>query len=311
MKITCRAFVAICLVALAQVARAAAPETPKLSLAYIPISNFLTAYVAKDQGFFAAHGLDVTLVPINQGNTGVAGIVSRSVELSTPNPTTFLQAVDNGIDLVIVAATHTYPTPNKVGLLVSAASDVATAKDLAGKKVGINGIGGMQYVLLQEWLIKQGVNPKSITFAEISFPQMADALQAKQVDAVTVSEPFYQRIIAAKTGRVLIDLQADIPAGTLGTMYVSTGEWAKKNPATIAAFRAGLEDAARFIRTDPEAAKKSLITYAKMPEQMLQLVNVPSVTVAATPAQMKFWIDLMDEQQLTTGTIDAKSIIAP
>src|SRR4051812_16769551 len=87
----------------------AAPETPKLKLAYIPISNFLTAYVAKDQGYFTAHGLDVVLMPINQGNTGVAGIVSKSVEISTPTPTTFLQAVDSGVELVIVAATHTYP----------------------------------------------------------------------------------------------------------------------------------------------------------------------------------------------------------
>ncbi|MGA7805221.1 ABC transporter substrate-binding protein [Bradyrhizobium sp.] len=311
MRTITNTFVAIGLLLLAPVVRAAPPETPKLSLAYIPISNFLTAYVAKDRGFFAAHGLDVTLVPINQGNTGIAGIVSKSVELSTPNPTTFLQAVDNGVDLVIVAATHTYPTPNKVGLLVSDASGVTTAKDLVGKKVGINGIGGMQYVLLQQWLSKQRVNPKSITFVEISFPQMADALQARQIDAATVSEPFYQRIISAGIGRVLIDLQADIPAGTLGTMYVSTGNWAKKNPGTIAAFRASLEDATRFIKTDPEAAKKSLITYAKMPEQLLQLINVPNVTVAATPAQMKFWIDLMDEQQLTTGPIDANSILAP
>jgi NitT/TauT family transport system substrate-binding protein len=311
MKITTQALLAMCLLLVAEVARAAAPETPKLSLAYIPISNFLTAYVAKDQGYFTAHGLDVTLIPINQGNTGVAGIVSKSVELSTPTPTTFLQAVDNGIDLVIVAATHTYPTPNKVGLLVSATSDVAAAKDLVGKKVGVNGIGGMQFVLLQEWLVKQGVNPKSVTFVEISFPQMADALQARQIDAVTISEPFYQRVIASKIGRVLADLQADIPAGTLGTMYVSTGEWAKKNPATIAAFRAGLEDATRFIKTDPETAKKSLITYAKMSEQLLQLVNVPSVTVAAVPSQMKFWIDLMEQQQLTTGTINPQSIIAP
>jgi NitT/TauT family transport system substrate-binding protein len=311
MKITYRALLAMCLLLVAEAARAAAPETPKLSLAYIPISNFLTAYVAKDQGYFTTHGLDVTLIPINQGNTGVAGIVSKSVELSTPTPTTFLQAVDNGVDLVIVAATHTYPTPNKVGLLVSATGDVTAAKDLVGKKVGINGIGGMQFVLLQDWLIKHGVEPKSVTFVEISFPQMADALQARQVDAVTISEPFYQRIISSKIGRVFVDLQADIPAGTLGTMYVSTGEWAKKNPGTIAAFRDSLEDAARFIKTEPEAAKKSLITYAKMSEQLLQLVNVPSVTVAAVPAQMKFWIDLMDQQQLTTGVIDARSIIAP
>jgi NitT/TauT family transport system substrate-binding protein len=311
MKITYKALLAMCLLLVAEVARAAAPETPKLSLAYIPISNFLTAYVAKDQGYFAAHGLDVTLIPINQGNTGVAGIVSKSVELSTPTPTTFLQAVDNGVDLVIVAATHTYPTPNKVGLLVSATGDITAAKDLVGKKVGINGIGGMQFVLLQEWLIKHGVNPKSITFVEISFPQMADALQAKQVDAVAISEPFYQRVISSKIGRMLADLQADIPAGTLGTMYVSTGEWAKKNPGTIAALRASLEDATRFIKTNPETAKKSLITYAQMSEQLLQLVNIPSVTVAAAPSQMKFWIDLMDQQQLTTGAIDPQSIIAP
>jgi NitT/TauT family transport system substrate-binding protein len=310
MKTIYRALLAFGLLLGASTAHAAV-ETPKLTLAYIPISNFLTAYVAKDQGYFAAHGLDVTLVPINQGNTGVAGIVSNSVELSTPTPTTFLQAVDNGVDLVIVAATHTYPTPNKVGLLVSAGGDIKDPKDLTGKKVGVNGIGGMQFVLLQDWLIKHGVNTKTVTFVEISFPQMADALKAKQVDAVTISEPFYQRVISSDIGRVLADLQADIPAGTLGTMYVSTGEWAKKNPGTVAAFRAALEDATAFIKKDPAAAKQSLVTYAKMSDQLLQLVNVPSVTVAATPAQMKFWIDLMNEENLTSTAIDAKSLIAP
>jgi NitT/TauT family transport system substrate-binding protein len=310
MKIIHRTLLAFCLLLGVSSAQAAV-ETPKLTLAYIPISNFLTAYVAKDQGYFSAHGLDVTLVPINQGNTGVAGIVSKSVELSTPTPTTFLQAVDNGVDLVIVAATHTYPTPNKVGLLVSAASDIKNPKDLTGKKVGVNGIGGMQFVLLQDWLTKHGVNTKAVTFVEISFPQMADALKAKQVDAVTISEPFYHRLVSSDIGRVLADLQADIPAGTLGTMYVSTGEWAKKNPGTVAAFRAALEDAKAFIKKDPAAAKQSLVTYAKMSEQLLQLVNVPSVTVAATPAQMKFWIDLMNEQNLTSTAIDAKSLIAP
>jgi NitT/TauT family transport system substrate-binding protein len=310
MKTIDRALLAFGLLAVTSMAHAAV-ETSKLTLAYIPISNFLTAYVAKDQGYFSAHGLDVTLVPINQGNTGVAGIVSKSVELSTPTPTTFLQAVDNGVDLVIVAATHTYPTPNKVGLLVSATGDIKNPKDLTGKKVGVNGIGGMQFVLLQDWLIKHGVNPKTVTFVEISFPQMADALKAKQVDAVTISEPFYQRVISSDIGRVLADLQADIPAGTLGTMYVSTGEWAKKNPGTVAAFRAALEDATAFIKKDPAAAKQSLVTYAKMSDQLLQLVNVPSVTVAATPAQMKFWIDLMNEENLTSTAIDAKSLIAP
>ena len=295
---------------LAPCARAAV-ETPQFTLAYIPISNFLTAYVAKEKGFFKAHGLDVTLLPINQGNTGVAGVVSNSVQVSTPTPTTFLQAVDNGIDLVILAATHTYPTPNKVGLLVSADSNIRDPKALVGKRVGVNGIGGMQFVLLQQWLVTHGVDPKTLTFVEISFPQMADALKAKQVDAVTISEPFYQRIIGSQVGRSLADLQADIPEGTLGTMYVSTREWAIKNPGTIAAFRAALEDAVAYIKANPDAAKTSLITYAKMSEQLLPSVSVPSVTVRSEPAQMKFWIDLMEKQNLTSGVIDAQKLMAP
>ena len=289
----------------------AAVETPQFTLAYIPISNFLTAYVAEQQGYYKARGLDVTLLPINQGNTGVAGIVSNSVQVSTPTPTTFLQAVDNGIDLVILAATHTYPTPNKVGLLVPADGDIHDPKALVGKKIGVNGIGGMQFVLLQQWLTSHGVDPKKLTFVEISFPQMADALKAKQIDAVTVSEPFYQRIIGSKVGRLLADLQADIPEGTLGTMYVSTRDWAKKNPGTIAAFRAALEDAVAYIKANPDAAKSSLVTYAKMSEQLLPLISVPSVTVRSEPAQMKFWIELMEKQNLTSGTIDPKSLIAP
>jgi NitT/TauT family transport system substrate-binding protein len=168
----------------------------------------------------------------------------------------------------------------------------------------------MQFVLLQGWLGKHGVNPKSVTFVEVSFPQMADALKANQVDAITISEPFYQRVLSAGTGRLLADLQADIPAGTLGTMYVSTAEWAKKNPQTIAAFRAALDDAVAFIRKSPDAAKQSLVSHTKMSNELLQLVNVPSVTVAVTPSQMTFWVGLMKGQDLLSGTIDPKSLIA-
>lgn len=183
MKVLFKVMVALAIAWGAVVAQAKV-ETPKLTLIHIPISNFLTAYVAKDKGFFAAHGLDVTLTQINQGNTAVAGIVSNSADISTPTPTTFLQAVDSGIDLKVIALTHTYPTPNKVGLLVSPTSAIRQSKDLSGKKIGLNGIGGMQHVLLMQWLTDHGVSPKAVTFVEIGFPQMADALKSDHVDAV-------------------------------------------------------------------------------------------------------------------------------
>ena len=289
----------------------AAVESPKITLVYIPASNFLNSYVAKDQGFFKAHGLDVTMTPINQGNTAVAGIMSNSAQISTPTPTTFLQAIDGGLDLVILAASHNYPTPNKVGVLAAKSANITQPKDLVGKKVGINGLGGMQHVLLEQWLIDHGVNPKSITFVEIGFPQMAEMLKSRQIDAVTISEPFYQRVISADIGNLVVDLQADIPAGTLGTMYVSTGDWARKNPGTVAAFRAALDDAVAFIKANPDAAKKSLQTHTKMSEELSQLVNVPNASVKVEPAQMDFWIQLMQKQKLLSGPVDSRKIVAP
>ena len=48
-----------------------------------------------------------------------------------------------------------------------------------------------------------------------------------------------------------------------------------------------------------------------MSEELSQLVNVPNASVKVEPAQMDFWIQLMQKQKLLSGPIDSRKIVAP
>src|SRR4051812_8889744 len=82
-----------------------APETPNVTIGMTSSSVFLNAFVAKDQGFFAKDGLDLKIQPM-LGMTSISSVVANSIQFSGPTPSNFLQAVDNGLDLVVAAGAY-------------------------------------------------------------------------------------------------------------------------------------------------------------------------------------------------------------
>jgi NitT/TauT family transport system substrate-binding protein len=288
----------------------AAPETPKVTVGMTSSSVFLGAFVARDRGLFTKHGLDVTILPM-QGTASISSVIANSVQFSGPTPSNFLQAVDSGLDLVVSAGAYGFPTPSKVGVLVPVNSNINGAKDLEGKRFGVPGINALQHILVRKWFRSQNADPAKTTFIELTFPQIPDALKSGQVEAASANEPFYERIIGLKVGRPIFDLSTLIPDGNSGAMYVSSREWAAKNPGTIAAFRAGLQDAMEFIRTNPEEAKKSIGNYMKLPPEIIATLSVPNVVVNVKPENLGFWIDEISAQRMINKKPDAAKLILP
>ena len=70
----------------------------KLSVGYAPIAQNENLFVALKENLFSKNGLNVTLTPLTAA--GVAAIAGGSVDLGHAPPGAFLQAVDNGLDLV-------------------------------------------------------------------------------------------------------------------------------------------------------------------------------------------------------------------
>ena len=90
--------------------------------------------------------------------------------------------------------------PDNSALLVRADDTIRTPAQLAGKKISAGLLNSVNYVHMREWLQKKGVDASKIEFLEIPFPQMADALFQKRVDAVWNVEPFVTFMIEVRQG---------------------------------------------------------------------------------------------------------------
>src|SRR5258707_2614902 len=158
--------------------------------AYIPVVTWLPAWVAKEKGFFAAHGLDVTL-SIAQNLSILPGTVGKQFEFVPSTAPDLLKSVASGLDVVAVAseAFETEDNPS-THVIVTKDSGIAGPKDLAGKLIATPTIGGVIHVSVLYWLKKNGVDPASIRAVEVPFPNMPDQLNAQRVDGVAALEPF-------------------------------------------------------------------------------------------------------------------------
>jgi NitT/TauT family transport system substrate-binding protein len=286
----------------------------KITFLYTAVNSWIGIFVAKDQGYLDQHGLDVDLSLAQNGSVISAALVADSAQIGGPTPTVLLQANEQGLDLVVIAGTGTYPLEAKSGIIAREGSGIKTAKDLAGKKIGVPGIGGIIDVLSKKWVETGGLDYHRVNWIELTFPQMGDALKTGLADGVAAVDPFYSRIIDAKLGENIGDYGAVIPARTVPVIYTSTRGWAMKNAAAVKAFRAALYEAEAFLR-DPAhlpAARESLAKYTKLPPQVAATLPIPShLDIEAKPASLAFWIDVSREQGLIKGNPDPASLIVP
>lgn len=286
----------------------------KITFLYTAVNGFTSVYVAKDQGYLEKHGIDLDLTLAQNGSVISAALIADSAQIGGPTPTVLLQANEQGLDLVVVSGSYTYPIPPQGGILVRKGSSIKLASDLVGKKVGVPGLGGIIDVLTRKWVQTNGTDYHRIDWIELTFPQMGDALKTGLADAVASVDPFYRRVLDNKDGESIGDWSAVIPPGTMPIVYASTRSWATKNAAAVAAFRASLDDAIAYMKNPANlpSVRESLAKYTKLPPQAAATVSIPpSFDSHAKPDGLKFWIGVSREQGLIKGDPDPATLIAP
>lgn len=298
---------ALVLVALSSSLSAAAE---KVTIMYTATAAFASAFVAKDQGFFEKHGVDVTL-QLNPNTSLVAtAVASGSAEVGITTPTVAFQAVDNSIPLQSFASTNVFPDPSAAGLVVSPTSGITGPKDLAGKKIGVPGIGGLLDVVMLEWVAVNGGDPSKINVVEISLPQTADVLKSGQVDGVAGVDPFLSRAVDLGVGKLVGDFMTVVPPGTVGGIFVTTKAWADAHKDAIRGMQDALDDALVYIKSNQDSARASLAKYTTLPPKVVAGLKWPNLSTHLSPeASLKFWNELAVRQKLISTPIDLKAFI--
>ena len=267
--------------------------------AVIPIANYTPLVVARDKGFFSDENLNVTWTTVAQGAIAVEAVYGGSAEIGGSSIFEPMVARGNGLDIIFIAASARIRAVRPTIPAWSCAPTTASTapRISAGKKVSAGLINSVNYVHMQEWLQRNGVDPAAVEFLEIPFPQMADALFQKRLDAVWNVEPFVTFMIKSGNARVIAyPYQDNVPRMDI-TGYLAKESWVKANPDVARRFRRAIDRATTY--SSMPARTSATISSQSSPVQLdvVTEINLPDYTTEFNVPSLKYNLDIAVQQK--------------
>jgi NitT/TauT family transport system substrate-binding protein len=290
---------------------AAAPggvEKPDLKVGVLPIVDVAAVQRAQSAGYFKAEGLNVELVTVQSGAVAIPQVLSGDLDMSWSNWTSAIQAQQSKAgDLRALNAGY-QATSNTFQILTRPDFGIASPKDLVGKKIAINAKGSVTELIADSGLQSNGVDPKSVTYVEVPFPNMPDALAQHQVDALVVLEPYLTAAKAAGATTVLDPITGPIADLSIAGM-VTTGKFVQDNPKTVAAFQRAISKAQAEM-TDRSVVEQTLATYTKITPDVAPKLNLGTWPATVDVDHLQRVSDLMTQFGLLSEAFDVKPLFA-
>ena len=165
-------------------------------------------------------------------------------------------------------------------LMVAGDSPIKSVADLAGKKVAVNTFENVVELAVRASALKAGVDPESIEFVKLGFPEMPAALTEGRADAVFVVEPF-QQIVLSQGGRALASSYVDTAENLSVAMYFTSKQLIGENPDLVKRFTAAMNESLAYADSHPDEVRDILPTYTKIGPEV-----IPNLVLPKWPAEI-------------------------
>jgi len=206
------------------------------------------------------------------------------------------------------------------GYFVKEDSPIRTARDLIGKKVSVNTLGGHLEFVLREYLARGGLTPeeiKQVTLVVVPPVTGEQALRQGQVDVVTLGDVLRDKALERGGIRRLF-ADTDLFGNFTGGAYVLRDKFIRDNPNTSRKLVEGTARAIEWARTTPpsevRARLEKIIAERKRNENASAIKYWKSTGVAGqggrvTDGELQTWIDwLVKDGVLKPGQLKASDI---
>ena len=172
-------------------------ELTKVSIAldWFPWANHSGLYIAKERGYFAEQGLEVTIYVPGDPSTVLQTVAAGRDDFGISYQPELLLAREQGIEAVSIMALVQHPLNSVMALKESG---IAEPKDLKGKKIGNPGLPSDE-ALIDTMLRSQGLTIDDVEMVNVGF-NLVPALISKSVDAIVGAYWVHESISATNLG---------------------------------------------------------------------------------------------------------------
>jgi NitT/TauT family transport system substrate-binding protein len=278
-----------------------------------PVVEVGDLYTADSKGFFAKQGITVKIDDLNGGAALVPALESGSVQIGQSNIVSVLQAQQENIGMKCFAAGYRSPSASagdELSLLASPKDPAVTSPaQLAGTTVAVNSLNNSNQLVAEAYLARYGVQPSSVHYIALAYPDMPAALTSGRVAAAITDEPF-TTTVKAQGARVLA-AQPDsvIAANPVYACWVGSASWVSSHRAVAAKFVAALGQADSYMAAHPGYLASILPAYTSVSASLAQKVTVPDFTTSLTPADVEPWAQAAARYGITHSAVSPSSVI--
>ena len=292
---------------------AALAQTTKLRVSTIPIIDTAPLQVAIAKGFFAAEGLEIDTTPTASGAVGLPALAAGQVQIAFSNIISITLGAKQGLGFQIISAGSGTgdAAPDIGGLIALKDAPAKTGKELEGKRMAVNARNNVGWMYAREWIRATGGDPEKVTFVEVPFPQMSDAVRGNRAEAAFVMDPFMSSAVANDGMQVIgwpfNAVQKRVPVG----QYAATRTFIQQNPDVIDKFTRAYAKGVEWSNANKgnDEWVRIVAGYTRLAPERVKALVLPPFETKVDPASLDQVLALMRKNGMIDGPFEMRSLL--
>lgn len=269
---------------------ACAPAQPAqevtVRVAVIPVLDVLPIVVAKEEGLFEKHGVNVELISVSSAPERDQLISAGQADAMVNELISVMLLNQESLQVQAVRYARTATADQALfSILASGGSGITDAQGLKNVPVAMSQATIIEY-LTERLLQSQGLAADEIeTIAVPKIPDRMTLLASGELQAALLPEPF--TTLAKQQGAVLAlddTVTPDLSFSVISMRKALIDE----HPDQVKAFLAAVEDAVELINADPQKYSALMVEQQMVPAPIADSFQVPTYPTKGVPTQAQF-----------------------
>ena len=282
-----------------------------LTVGMIPVAHFAPVYIAQQQGFFAAEGLEIKTQVIQNAASIVPSVINGQLSFGTASGAPFINGVSKNLPILAVAPTGANPgTPeaDTIGILV-AQGGPKNLGELAGQTLSVNAQGSQPHIAAAKILKDAGIDPKSVNIVAMPMADALAALDQGRIQAAGMAEPFVT--IGIEQGARLLSPLYSLAFRNTGmeSVYFASESFIDSRRDEVDAFNRAIIKANQLANEDRTVLVDVLVSKLELDAALAEKITIPTFATGTSPETLVEISEVMAETGFLSGPVDAGKLV--